>query len=229
MAVNKVVFGDETLIDLTTDTVTAGSMPSGTKAHSKSGEVIYGNARTYTPTTPADHRISIAPLSKDGDWMRVYIANPGFYQSGSSLRFSAANLGEATIYDVREGVTFSSKYGANLTGQFVGAERVLDFCDNTDGHIATGGVVRFYTPSRPISIVVESSGGYASSVSWSNLIPDRFLACYNNSRSFVVGTYNSTAQTYYPVIHAVYDDGFEILVHNNANSRKSVYSTTVYC
>lgn len=42
MAVNKVVYGGETVIDLTGDTVTADSLVTGTKAHDKSGASIVG-------------------------------------------------------------------------------------------------------------------------------------------------------------------------------------------
>ena len=40
--VNKVVFGDETLIDLSQDTVAAASMLSGATAHDASGAIITG-------------------------------------------------------------------------------------------------------------------------------------------------------------------------------------------
>ena len=42
MAINKVVLGDQTLIDLTNDTVTASSLLEGKTAHDKSGELITG-------------------------------------------------------------------------------------------------------------------------------------------------------------------------------------------
>lgn len=42
MAVNKVIFGENTLIDLTADTVTASALLSGYKAHDKSGALITG-------------------------------------------------------------------------------------------------------------------------------------------------------------------------------------------
>jgi len=42
---NKVVFGTEVLLDLTTDTFTsAGDLRSGIKAHSRTGEVLTGTA-----------------------------------------------------------------------------------------------------------------------------------------------------------------------------------------
>lgn len=42
--VNKVMYGTEVLIDLTSDTVTASALQAGYTAHSKSGEKITGTA-----------------------------------------------------------------------------------------------------------------------------------------------------------------------------------------
>lgn len=44
MAVNKVVYGGETLIDLTSDTVTAATLAEGVTAHDASGNLIVGTA-----------------------------------------------------------------------------------------------------------------------------------------------------------------------------------------
>lgn len=53
MAVNKVVYntedGEQTLIDLTEDTVTADTLAEGVTAHSASGEVIVGTMASGTP------------------------------------------------------------------------------------------------------------------------------------------------------------------------------------
>lgn len=52
MAINKVEFGGNTLIDLTSDTVTADKLLSGYTAHRADGEQITG---TYTPSpTPTE-------------------------------------------------------------------------------------------------------------------------------------------------------------------------------
>lgn len=57
MAVNKVVMntqnGEETLIDLTDDTVTPETLAEGTTAHDKSGEVITGTMSTSESSLPA--------------------------------------------------------------------------------------------------------------------------------------------------------------------------------
>lgn len=42
--ISKVVYGNQTLIDLTSDTVTASKMYKGTKAHGADGTVITGTA-----------------------------------------------------------------------------------------------------------------------------------------------------------------------------------------
>lgn len=49
--VNKVVYGDTTLIDLSSDSVTADSMLSGRTAHNKTGSIITGTITTNTASS----------------------------------------------------------------------------------------------------------------------------------------------------------------------------------
>lgn len=49
MAINKVVYGNETLIDLTDDSVTPETLDEGVTAHSADGERIVGTASRGTP------------------------------------------------------------------------------------------------------------------------------------------------------------------------------------
>lgn len=51
MAISKVIYGDTTLIDLTSDTVEADAMLSGITAHGANGEQIYGTMSQVTPAT----------------------------------------------------------------------------------------------------------------------------------------------------------------------------------
>ena len=57
MAVSKVIYGGTTLIDLTTDTVTADKLLTGITAHGKDGELIEGtcdfDANTQDATASA--------------------------------------------------------------------------------------------------------------------------------------------------------------------------------
>lgn len=58
MAINKIIYGGDTLIDLTSDTVDASHLLSGYKAHDRSGAIITGtceyNADTSDATASAD-------------------------------------------------------------------------------------------------------------------------------------------------------------------------------
>lgn len=53
MAISKVVYGNQTLIDLTSDTVVANKLLAGYTAHGADGEVITGNCDFDSDTTDA--------------------------------------------------------------------------------------------------------------------------------------------------------------------------------
>ena len=53
MAKNKIIFGGETLIDLTSDTVTAADLAKDVTAHDKTGAVITGTSTYDSDTTDA--------------------------------------------------------------------------------------------------------------------------------------------------------------------------------
>lgn len=53
MGVSKVVYGNTTLIDLTSDTVTASDLVSGVTAHGSNGEAITGTSTKDSDTTDA--------------------------------------------------------------------------------------------------------------------------------------------------------------------------------
>lgn len=53
-SVNKVIYGGNVLIDLTTDTVTADKLLKGTTAHDKAGDIITGTCEYDANTQDAD-------------------------------------------------------------------------------------------------------------------------------------------------------------------------------
>ena len=53
MAINKVIFGNTTLIDLTADTITQADLASGVTAHDASGAAITGTSTKDSDTTDA--------------------------------------------------------------------------------------------------------------------------------------------------------------------------------
>lgn len=58
---NKIVYGGETLIDLTADTVTPGTLKKGVTAHAADGEKITGTA--VTPDIMQDATTKILTIS----------------------------------------------------------------------------------------------------------------------------------------------------------------------
>lgn len=119
---NKVVFGGETVIDLTSDTVDESHLAAGYTAHNKSGKQITGNV--YTVEGQAIFREEV-----DGYYTIISIENGIFIASNrvhqntlleSDAEFqvatSADNLGDATAEDVVSGKTFTSSAGLKVTG-----------------------------------------------------------------------------------------------------------------
>ena len=56
--VNKVIYGDQTVIDLTMDTLTASNLTAGVTGHDRSGAPIVGTADYYSPSDTADVNIN---------------------------------------------------------------------------------------------------------------------------------------------------------------------------
>ena len=79
MAISKVVYGANTLIDLTADTVASGTMVTGTIAHGADGSAITGTLkRAYVfSQTNSDYSVFCLPVSggsvTDGAWSAVGI------------------------------------------------------------------------------------------------------------------------------------------------------------
>lgn len=53
MAINKVIYGGKTLIDLTGDTITPDKLLAGYTAHDKSGEIVEGTCPFDVDSTDA--------------------------------------------------------------------------------------------------------------------------------------------------------------------------------
>lgn len=81
---NKIIYGGQTLIDLTADTVTADKLAEGITAHDKSGAVITGT-NTYDSDT-TDATAAVAEV----------LATKTFYARGSKLTGTMPNNGAVT-------------------------------------------------------------------------------------------------------------------------------------
>lgn len=113
MAVNKVNYGDETLIDLTEDTVTQDTLLSGVTAHSGTGERVVGtvtvptkvseltNDKGYLTAVPSEY-VTESELSAKG-----YATTS---QIPTSLPANGGNADTVDGYHIRTGTSGAAGY-----------------------------------------------------------------------------------------------------------------------
>lgn len=142
MAINKVIYGGETLIDLTSDTVTADKMLTGYTAHDKSGAPVTGtcdydsntqdatataaelletktayvNGSKVTGTMPNRGAVTGTIAEKDGQ----YTIPNGFHDGSGKVGIDAAEKAKIIPDNIRAGIsilgvdgTMSGTEGAN--------------------------------------------------------------------------------------------------------------------
>ena len=95
MSINKVIYGDSTLIDLTSDSVTASALVSGVTAHDSSGALITGiiAAKTSADITVAGPTVTVPS---------------GVYSGSNSVTIPSADLYGGMIINPEPDITVSS-------------------------------------------------------------------------------------------------------------------------
>lgn len=127
MAINKVVYGDQVLIDLTGDTVTPDKILAGFTAHDKSGEAItgscgydvnsqdataavaeilagktaYARGQKLTGTMPNNGSVSGEISTKDGQ----YSIPQGYHDGGGKVGIAATEQSKLIPGNIKAGVT----------------------------------------------------------------------------------------------------------------------------
>lgn len=164
MAISKVIYGGNTLIDLTSDTVTAEKMLKGYTAHGANGEVITGTCTFDADTQDATASASEILLSRTAYVKGAkttgtmpnkgavtgyisaknspYMIPRGYHDGSGSVGISLTEQAKIIATNIREGVTI-----LGVTGSMAGR----------DGEKAQEKSV---TPSTSAAIVVTPDSGY---------------------------------------------------------------------
>ena len=134
MAISKVIYGGQTLIDLTADTVVADKLLVGYKAHGADGEIVEGtcsfDANTQDATATAaeilkgkvaynkgnritgsmtnNGAVSGTISTKDG----AYTVPQGYHDGSGKVQISAAEQAKLIASNIREGVTILGVAGS---------------------------------------------------------------------------------------------------------------------
>lgn len=160
MGNSKVIFGNETLIDLTGDTVTPDTLLAGTTAHNRSGEQIVGTATVpeelddltdVTLTSPAEGDL----LQRDGNGKWVNSAKIPQKVAGLQKTGCVNRLPNNAISQVKGGITFtvnSDKSVTILPGTATELTTLFVY-EKTSNYEAS------FTVNAPIKIVGCPSGG----------------------------------------------------------------------
>lgn len=103
--VNKVIFGNDVLIDLTSDTVTASDILSGKTAHDRSGAAIEGSCTYDADTSDANATAAEILAGTEQNPITAYV-------NGNKVTGSMPNRGAVTltIDDVDDEITIASGY-----------------------------------------------------------------------------------------------------------------------
>ncbi len=143
MAVNKIIFGSTTLIDLTADTVDADHLLSGITAHDKSGAAIEGTCSYDSDTT--DATVAVAEM----------LTGKTAYARGAKVTGTMPNIGGQTgnIATKAQEVAISQGYhdGSGTVG-IDSDEQAKIIATNIKSGIEILGVTGTLEPSSTVTV-----------------------------------------------------------------------------
>lgn len=204
MAVNKVVLGENTLIDLTGDTVSADKLSKGVTAHDMKGEPIVGTmeaggGKEYTFTdglTETDGTVSLDLFSKNlkpynnsvGIGSFKQANNPTFQNTGYYNLIIGKSEGNYSTYPMFqcEGSDGSILFG-HVKAYNANEQATISVITNDNGGSLAGGRVNCYKNIGGIKLVGEGSVVIGR-------VNDGKLGCYGDG-NIVIGSCQGNGYT----------------------------------
>lgn len=162
--INKVVYGGNTLIDLTADTVSADKLASGITAHDKSGAIITGT-NTYDSDTSDDTAAVAEILSGKTAHARGALLTGTMPNNGSVTGTITTKAGEYTIpqgyHDGSGKVSISSVEQAKIIADNIreGVE-ILGVTGTMSGSEDVHAQSKTVTPTAASQVVTPDSPSY---------------------------------------------------------------------
>ena len=160
MAINKVIYGGNTLIDLTADTVTADKLASGITAHDKSGAVITGTSTYDADTSDADATAS------------EILATKTAYVNGSKVTGSMPNRGaiNEVIDTVGGSVTIPSGYHDGSGSVSIDSTEAAKLvAENIKNGVEILGVTGTLSPASDVTAQAKTATPYTTA---QTILPD---------------------------------------------------------
>lgn len=156
MAINKVVYGEEVLIDLTGDSVTEDTLAKGVTAHDKSGAVITG-------TMPNNGAVTGEITEKETD----YTVPLGFHDGSGKVGIATAEKEKIVAGNIKQGVTILgvegtySGNGVNLQAKTVTPSKNAQTVQADPGYDALSAVT---VNAIPYTETENAAGGKTATI-----------------------------------------------------------------
>lgn len=144
MAVNKVVYGGKTLIDLTGDTVTTDKLLKGITAHGKDGEVVTGACTFDVDSNDATAAVAeilkektayargaklVGTMPNNGavtgsikTLTDSYVIAQGYHDGSGKVGIDATEKAKITANNIREGITILGVKGTMSSSEGMKAQ-----------------------------------------------------------------------------------------------------------
>ena len=162
MAINKVVYGNNTLIDLTSDTVTADKILKGYKAHAASGEQIVGtstfDADTQDATATADEILAGETAYNKGNKVTGTMKNNGAVAGKITTKAGAYSVPQG-YHDGSGKVSIDANEQAKLIPENIReGVTVLGVAGTMSGSEGVNPQVKEATPSAEEQVILPDAG-----------------------------------------------------------------------